>query len=296
MAVDISIIVPCKGHSVELRHCLEGLASQKTAASYEVIVVNGDIHRTLQEITAQFSFAHLVESGAPLLPGAARNRGVEYARAARLGFIDADCVPQNDWVDEAVRALEQNCVLAGGAVLDLYAFNLIASADNRLQFVDFPRGRPAGLGQYFPACNMTIRKDTFSEGGGFREDLEAGEDVLFTSRISEQWKDRVCFIPSLVVQHAGRVELRGFLEHQRKFGYYRGLLGLRTSRSHEWLSARRYLNWITAIRRLGYIFLRVLQWNILDLPRFILQLPFLLAGLIWWTMGYYEGVDRKTSK
>ncbi len=140
---------------------------------------------------------------------------------------------------------------------------------------------------------MAILKNIFEEAGKFREDLEAGEDVLLTTCVAEKWTGKVWFIPSMIVYHAGRTGLKNFLAHQRKFGYYRGLLGLRTNRNLRWLSTKPYLNWIVALRRLGYICLRVLQWNILDIPRFILQMPILLIGLVSWTRGNYEGARQQ---
>ncbi len=290
MAVDISVIIACRDHSVELQNCLNSLAAQETKLHFEVIVANSGRNDHLQKLTKEFAFVQLIESEKMLLPGAARNLGVEYAKADKICFIDADCVAKNNWVDEAFNALKNNFILAGGAVLDLYPFHLIASTDNRLQFVDFARQRPAGRSDYFPACNMAILKNIFEEAGKFREDLEAGEDVLLTTRIAEQWTRKVCFIPSMIVYHAGRTGLMDFLTHQKKFGYYRGLLGLKMSRNLRWLSTKPYLNWVVALRRLGYICLRVLQWDTLDMPRFILQFPVLLVGLVSWTKGYYEGI------
>jgi len=50
--------------------------------------------------------------------------------------------------------------------------------------------------------------------------------------------------------------------------------------------------WAVILRRLLYITLRVMQWNLPDLPRFILQLPVLVVGLMAWTRGFYAGMRR----
>ncbi len=150
MAVDISVIIPCRDHSLELQTCLKSLAAQETQLHFEVIVVNSGKSDMLQKLAKEFAFVQLIESDKMLLPGAARNMGVEYAKADKICFIDADCVAKNNWLDEAFNALINNFILAGGAVLDLYPLHLIASADNRLQFVDFSRHRPAGRSDYFP--------------------------------------------------------------------------------------------------------------------------------------------------
>src|SRR5260221_6186093 len=199
MAVDISVIIACRDHSVELQNCLNSLAAQETKLHFEVIVANSGRNDHLQKLTKEFAFVQLIESEKMLLPGAARNLGVEHAKADKICFIDADCVAKKNWVDEAFNALKNNFILAGGAVLDLYPFHLIASTDNRLQFVDFSRQRPAGCSDYFPACNMAILKDVFEEAGEIRQKPEAREEVFLKNRIFQQNTRKIFFISSIIV-------------------------------------------------------------------------------------------------
>jgi glycosyltransferase involved in cell wall biosynthesis len=102
-SAQVSIIVPCREHARELRSCLQGLQNQDGQIEFEVLVVDSDCDRDVATVAQGFSLAKLVRPprGMPLSAGAARNLGVEHAAATVLGMIDADCVPEQGWVEAA---------------------------------------------------------------------------------------------------------------------------------------------------------------------------------------------------
>ena len=111
-----------------------------------------------------------------------------------------------------------------------------------------------------------------------------------TSPMAAAWPEGVRFWPKMIVRHWGRLRWSNFLDHQRAFGFSRAEHRLRMGRSLTWLGRHPSLGWLVVLRRLLYISFRVIQWNLPDLPRFILQLPVLLAGLVAWTQGFYAGM------
>ncbi len=294
MTLDISIVVPCRGHARELELCLASLLAQETSAKYEIIVVDSAFDPEIERVVRAMPPVQLVRSKQPLLTGAARNLGIRHASSDTIGLVDADCVCSPGWVEAALQTVRQGALLGGGSIEDSQPWNWIASSDNRLQYADFPSSRPPGPSDYFPGAALVAVKSAVQELGGFDEILPHGQDVLFTSRAQARWPGRVMFNPLMGVRHPGRTNLKAFREHQERFGYARGRQLFRVTPGMRWIGGRRYLLWILILRRLAYIILRVIQWKPLDLPRLIWQLPLLLIGLAAWSEGFRRGIGDRS--
>lgn len=285
----ISVIVPCKGQSSELRSCLKALADQEGGIPFEVIVVDSASDPQVESVVRDFPSVRLVRSQGDLSAGAARNLGAANARADVLGFVDADCVPEAGWVQAARSAIADGAVLASGPVLDAMPWNWVASTDNRLQFADFPAGRPAGSNSYFSGTHLVVLREAFDLIGGFDAGLNVVQDVLFTEAAAARWPGKTLFGPPLIVRHQGRSGWRAFWRHQWQFGRSRAEYNLRMSNTLTWLGRHSSLGWMVLLRRWLYISARVVQWNLRDLPRYLWQSPVMLVGLIAWTRGFYAG-------
>lgn len=295
MAIDLSVIVPCRGHATELEVCLSSLAAQNTSLQYEVLVVYCIRDVEVDSVVKKFPNVLPVTSENFLLAGEARNEGARHARADFLAFIDADCWVDPNWVTTAFRTLESGAVLCGGAILDLRPWNLVSSADNRLQFADFPPGRPYGVAAYMPGGNIAVRRSTFLALGGF-DDHPVAQDVIFTMAAARRWPGKTMFSPKMRVRHFGRSQWKDFLAHQRVFGFTRAAKGILVGKTMAWTARYRWLGWFIFLRRLAYITFRVCQWNLRDLPRYLLQLPVLMIGLWFWVIGFYEGTLANTQE
>jgi GT2 family glycosyltransferase len=259
----------------------------------EIIVVDSALDPRVEAVMGRHAGMKLVRSSTRLFPGAARNLGVRQAAAARLAFLDADCIPSGRWARAAIESIEEGAVIVGGPVLDALPFHPIAWVDNHLQFADFQRGRPAGPGDHFPSCNLAMRRDTFEALGGFREDVLTGEDFDFSTRARGLFPQGMWFQPRLVAYHHGRRTLASMLEHQRLLGYYRGLLGLAMTAGWKWLARSSWLGGPAVLRRLAYVSWRTWQYDRAQFLPLLLASPLLLAGLTAWTWGFYAGVrDR----
>lgn len=102
----LSIIIPHYNDVTRLSLCLTSLVPQCAGAPVEVIVVDNGSTEDLSEIKTAFPAVQFLEE-AKKGAAPARNTGVAQSVAPGLLFIDADCVPAEDWV---VTALD----LAGG--------------------------------------------------------------------------------------------------------------------------------------------------------------------------------------
>lgn len=110
---DIAVIIPHYNDVARLEFCLSELMRNDTGG-VEILVVDNNSPNPpdrLHDAFPQVRFLSETEKGA----GPARNLGVRESRAPLLAFIDADCVPDHDWL-EVARAVAPRADLIGGRV------------------------------------------------------------------------------------------------------------------------------------------------------------------------------------
>lgn len=199
-----SVVVPHYEDPDRLRRCLEGLARAPEAAlaKVEVVVVDNASACDLSWIAREFPFARLVienERGA----AAARNRGIRETKAARIAFLDCDCVPADDWL---LRVLDVTLApqgeIVGGEVLTFdetppprsgpQAFETVFAFDQK----DYVERKGFSV-----TANMVTSRALFDRVG----DLRAGvsEDVEWCRRAVAQGA-RISYDPRLSVRHPTR--------------------------------------------------------------------------------------------
>ena len=113
MPPDHAVIIPHFNDAARLKRCLSALTAQDLSG-VEVVVVDNGSTVPLDGLAAGFPMVRFVTEAQP---GAAlaRNRGVRETTAPHLFFLDADCVPADDWLAVARRAVDRADIV-GGAV------------------------------------------------------------------------------------------------------------------------------------------------------------------------------------
>ncbi|MCI5041037.1 MAG: glycosyltransferase [Donghicola eburneus] len=108
-----AVIIPHFNDHERLQRCLRALWRAGVPEDVEVVVVdNGSSPAVV--VSGEFPRLRLVVE--PLKGAAnARNRGVAETTAPRLWFLDADCVPAPDWLDQA-RVVSDRASIVGGEV------------------------------------------------------------------------------------------------------------------------------------------------------------------------------------
>lgn len=286
---ELAVIIPFHGLKSELLACLNGLSNQTAEFQYEIIIVENGNNFTLVDTVKSFLNVSLISSKKLLLPGKARNIGVEKASARFITFIDSDCIPDENWVNQAYNGLRSRLKIVFGPIMNINSLLPISTIDNHLQFVDFQKYRKSKNISHFPGCNFAITKSLFNKVNGFPDDLKAGEDVLFSQEAIKNCDNKIYFDKKLVVRHKGRNKWKSFLEHNNDFGYYRGYLSLKVP-SNTYLSKDNYLYSVFfGFKRFFYIIARTLQWNPIGMVTLILYFPLFIIGLFSWTNGFYKG-------
>lgn len=169
-----AVIIPHYNDMVRLDRCLAALMAQDQA-DVEVVVVDNGSAEPLAPLIARWPQVRFVvepRKGAAM----ARNRGVAETTAARLFFLDCDCLPAADWLAQA-RAACIRADLVGGAI-DVFdetapprngaqAFEAVFAFDYR-RYID-EKG-------FSVTANLLTRRDVFAAVGplvpGVSEDLD----------------------------------------------------------------------------------------------------------------------------
>lgn len=169
-----AVIIPHYNDITRLERCLNVLARTKREDT-EIVVVDNSSPVPLADTIAKFpSIRFLTEPG----KGAAlaRNTGVRETTAPNLFFIDADCVPAEDWLEVATQVHSQ-ADLVGGRV-DVFdetppprsgaeAFEAVF-AFNMKSYIEKQNFTGSG--------NLLTRRDVFNDVGGFINGVSEDRD------------------------------------------------------------------------------------------------------------------------
>ncbi|HEX2604431.1 MAG TPA: glycosyltransferase [Oxalicibacterium sp.] len=164
----VSVVVPTCGRPELLNRCLRALCYQTLPAlQYEIVVVDDRPSPQTEEIVASWrrwtspdgpALVYLPNPG-PHGPAAARNRGWRAARSDLIAFTDDDTVPDAQWLQQGLAALDtKGEVLRGRIVMPLDGTPTDYERDaKQLETADFV------------TANCFCRKTVLEKLGGFDE-------------------------------------------------------------------------------------------------------------------------------
>ena len=161
-----AIIIPHYNDTARLRLCLSALAPQLAGRAVEVIVSDNGSTEDLGPLRADFPdtvFVHEAEKGA----APARNTGVRASTAPRLFFIDADCIPADDWLATAL-ALSGEDRIIGGRVRVFDETPPPRSGAEAFETVfAFPQEFYVARKHFSVTANLLATRAMFDDVGGF---------------------------------------------------------------------------------------------------------------------------------
>ncbi|MBM3127936.1 MAG: glycosyltransferase [Chloroflexi bacterium] len=209
----ISIVIPAYRAQGTIGACLDALRGQ-TAPDDEVIVVADDESRETVRALGEPRGARVLTPNRGA--AAARNLGAADARGEIVLFLDADCVPERNWVramlapfadPEIVGACGMKQTKQRGIIPRFIQIEFDYRYDNEraLPHIDFIDSGTAGY-----------RRAIFLEQGGFDSRLSDAEDTDLSYRLAERGY-KMAFASDAIVYHHHPEALIEYL--RRKFTY-----------------------------------------------------------------------------
>jgi len=225
----ISVIIPVYNSEAIIIQTLKGLEKQ-TRKDFGVIIVDDGSTDSSAKLVSEFKRKSKLSIKLILQenfgPAKARNVGVEQSKRDIIIFLDSDCIPPENWIEEMVRPLNKDIVgcTCGYRVknkeslIARYVNYEIARRHKRMMSKDI-----TSMGSYSLSCPRNI----FEKAGGFDAEYttSAAEDFDLAFRIRKIGKLK--FTKKTFVYHYHPDSLRKYLKQQYKAGYWRVKLYLK---------------------------------------------------------------------
>lgn len=177
-----SVIIPVLNEEKIVGHCLSALAAQSlTVNEFEVIVVdNGSTDRTIEIASEYHSALRLTIIRKPACNiSAARNAAADIAKGTFLAFLDADCLPSEEWLRRALIRLRSG---DGGVVGSFYTVPPKSTWVAKTWYGDLPQTRQGPV-SYVPSGTLFVARSVFLSVGGFDHSIQTSEDFEFCQRV-----------------------------------------------------------------------------------------------------------------
>jgi glycosyltransferase involved in cell wall biosynthesis len=215
-AVVVSVVIPALNEERVIGSCLQALTNQTCPGTFEVIVVdNGSSDGTIavvRQFGRDLNIRILEKKNASI--SALRNVGARAARADFLAFLDADCIPQADWIKLGATLLRSGRFGVIGAHYTIPPDSSWVARTWYGRMASHKRGPVS----YVPAGDLFISRELFLRIGGFDETLNTSEDCELCQRVAASGRP-VFGEPALSVVHLGTPQtVSAFFKKQRWHG------------------------------------------------------------------------------
>lgn len=215
--IRVSVIVPTYRDWDRLALCLDALRRQTYPETLvEILIVNNDPQAMLPASLELAPNARLLEEERPG-SYAARNRGLEEASGDLIAFTDSDCVPEPDWIANAV-------VEAGGLANKKFRITgpVRMFRDPRGSWLAWKFESVTAFNQKHNVrkgvavtANLIVSRVVFERVGVFDAALFSGGDVAW-NRLASQLGVPLVHSDKVVVNHPARVSMKEILNKSRR--------------------------------------------------------------------------------
>lgn len=213
-------IVICAYQSLpRIGRAIAALRRQDLEEPFEVIAVISGNDGCDRFVSTTHPDVRVISAPTRIVPGRARNLGVEAAAADVVAFVPDDGVVAPGWLRARLQHHRAGIPLVGGAISNGTPRSAIGTA---CYYVEYAASMPVRrvLEKQSIPHTLSYKTEVFDVVGRFPELDVPGEDTVLNQRCVEAGLPYV-FEPHAVLAHLNLTELRAFLEHQFQHG--RGL-------------------------------------------------------------------------
>lgn len=294
----LSVIIPSYRCSKNMiRRCIESVEAVIPQASLcEVIVVDSSESPDFSNEDFPSAKVRFIFLGKRTYAGEARNVGASQASGDFFFFLDADCVPDQQWMEalrSSIKNLTSNQAVTGRVDWERFENNWTCAL-HLLEFHEF-MSRRAFRPRFLASGNMLITRETFEKIGGFKEDWAACEDIGFLNAAHSKGIERLelFFDPELSVTHHASLKSREqILEKIDFMGFHRGLRDRDLSPELQ-VSGKGIVKCGSFL--MGLAFLAAISWRSLrlksvSLRELLILFPKLFVLCIAWAKAFHRGL------
>lgn len=212
----VSIIIPTYNDWGRLSLCLKALEGQNYSSDkFEIIVINNNPSDLIpKEFKTPQNCIILTESS----PGsyAARNAGIALAKGEILGFTDSDCIPNQDWISNAVNLLtkNKNITRIAGKIELFFKKSGLTPAELYEKVYAFKQDEISRQGLSVTG-NMFTYKYVFDKVGNFNEQLLSGGDYEWSKR-AENAGFKIVYGENVVIKHPARSKMADLIKKTKR--------------------------------------------------------------------------------
>jgi glycosyltransferase involved in cell wall biosynthesis len=191
-----------------LKICLKSLTEQTYSNDfYEIIVVDNGSEAE-QNIVGVVNLFKGVVATYESFPSsyAARNKGIYLAKEEVIAFTDADCIPEEDWIEKGVKNLlaTPNCGLVVGKIEIFFKTHDRATPVELYESIEaFPQQEFVEKYRGGATANLFTYKSVIDRVGSFKTHLKSGGDIEWSQRVNA-FGDRVIYAEEVCVKHPAR--------------------------------------------------------------------------------------------
>lgn len=221
--IKYSFIIPVKAINDYIRESVPKILAIKRD-DFDIIIYPDELSLESWAKTKQIATGHVG-------PAEKRTRAIADAQGEYLIFIDDDAYPESNILDVLDKDfIDVNIAAIGGPAITPPDDSFWQKVSGAVFLSSFSGGFPeryVPVGQKknvadWPSVNFSIRKNIFTELGGFNCKFWPGEDTKLCLDILESGKGKILYDPDLTVYHHRREGLARHLKQISGYGLHRG--------------------------------------------------------------------------
>lgn len=199
--------------------CLNALEAQTYDHDlFEIIVVNNYPN---DKIPANYFIPQNCKIIVEGKPGsyAARNAGIAMSTGNIIGFTDSDCIPDINWVKNAVTFMEANpdCDRIAGSIKLYYHSNKLTEAELYEKIYAFNQDIYVHKDGTGVTGNMYSYRHVFDAVGIFKDDLMSGGDYEWSIRARDAGY-KIKYAEDVIVNHPARKNISELINKAKRVG------------------------------------------------------------------------------
>lgn len=284
----LTVVVMGYRNEATIEAAVASVLEQRAPEPVEVVVVTSGGDRSADVVRRAHPTVEVVESGAHLLPGGARNAGVEAARGGVVAFLAADCLAEPGWAAARLVAHRAGHPVVAGAMTPAPPHRPSSWASHLTLYRHRLAGRPPGLVAHpDPAAHgLSYDRAVLDRLGPFDAAVRVGEDTEAARRLGALGVT-IWFEPSVRTAHCGPHSTLALLaDHHR-----RGRLSARAAGP-----ALRPIGWPRAVVALPLVTALCARATVAEVwrngrgerHRLVLSLPWVVAAVAAGLSGHYR--------